>query len=329
MIYTYISLFSDFVMRKIKSVFRLLVTMLFAVVLFIGALGEQLSQTSPTYAEEKIVWFQIQSIEPNWSVSAISPKQRIIDRLRVSLKRFDTICKYTKEKSERAAFKDLLWNPAQEAIMTLESYCLVWWQTWSHHTNYHGDVAITVAEAIKIITKIMAMDENVSFDEFGWYPWYLPYSDILPNARYVSYVVYADARGYLDGVTASKLFGRNELKWLTPMKKKQIVRLFNNAWKDIDNHPILEKSGTYILRNDFAQLVADAFGDELEDYRFMYGNNHIIYRWLLVQLWGKTIQQQHQFLQKVITTFASLDQEVVWWKYNLHLPWILSFLKSL
>jgi hypothetical protein len=316
-------------MRKIKSIFRLLVTMLFAVVLFIGALGEQLSQTSSTYADEKIAWFQIQSIETNWSVLVISPKQRIVDRLRVSLQRFDTICKFTKEKTERAAFKDLLWNPAQEAIMTLESYCLVWWQTWSHHNNYHGDVAITVAEAIKIITKIAAMDENISFDEFGWYPGYLPYNDILPNARYVSYVIYADARWYLDGITASKLFGRHELKWLTPMKKNQIIRLFHNVGKTIDEHPIIEKSGTYILRNDFAELVADAFAKELEDYSFMYGNNHIIYRWLLVQLWGKTIQQQQQFLQKVITTFEQLDQEVVGWKYNLHLPWLLSFLKSL
>jgi hypothetical protein len=316
-------------MRKIKSIFRLFVTMLFAFVLFIWALGEQIVQTSSTHAEEKIVWFQIQSIEPNWSVTAISPKQRIINLLQVSLKRFDTICKFTKEKNQRTAFKDLAWNPSQEAIIMLNAYCLVWWQTWTHNNSYHGDVSITVAEAIKIITKIMAMDENVSFDEFGWYPWYLPYSDILPNAWYVSYVVYADARGYLDGVTVSKLFGRNELKWLTPMKKKQLIRLLHNVGKQAEDHPLLEKTGVYITRNDFAQLIVDLFSDELVDYRFMYGNNHIIYRWLLKQLSWNTIQQQYQFLEKVITTFEQLDQEVVGWKYNLHLPWLLSFLKSL
>ncbi len=54
------------------------------------------------------------------------------------------------------------------------------------------------------------------------------------------------------------------------MKKKQIIRLFHNAGKEIEDNPILEKSGTYILRNDFAQLVADAFDEELEEYRFMY-----------------------------------------------------------
>lgn len=314
---------------KIKRFIRVTSTVTIALLLFVWALWEQLWQKMNTHAEEKIAWFQLQSIEPNWSVSAISPKQRIINRLQVSLQRFDTICKFTNEKNDRTAFKDLSWNPSQEAIMTLSSYCLVWWQTWTHHNDYHGEVAITVAEAIKIITKIMAMNENVSFDEFGWYPWYLPYNDILPNARYVSYVVYADARWYLDGMTTPKLFGRHELKWLTPIKKKQLARLLANVGKNADNHSLLKKTGVYITRNDFAELIVDLFGDELVDYRFMYGNNHLIYRWLVQQLSWKTIQQQYQFLQKVISTFEQLDQEVVWWKYNLHLPWLITFLQSL
>lgn len=308
---------------------RFMAALIGAVLLFVWALWEQWWKTLPIHAEEQSTWFHIQAIEPHWSVSAISPKQRIINRLQVSLQRFDTICQFTNEKNQRTAFKDLVWNPSKEAIMTLSSYCLVWWQTWTHQQKYDGDVAITIAEAIKVITKIMAMNENISFDEFWWYPWYLPYSDILPNAWYVSYVIYADARWYLDGVTSTKLFGRHELKWLTPIKKKQLIRLLKNVGKQSDDYPLLTQSGLYISRNDFAQIIVDLFADELVDYRYMYGNNHIIYRWLVRQLSWKTIEQQYQFLDHVITTFEQLDQEVVWWKYNLHLPWLIDFLKSL
>lgn len=50
------------------------------------------------------------------------------------------------------------------------------------------------------------MDEGVSFDEFGWYNGRLPYSDMLPNAWYTPYVIYADEYGYLDDITSWKIF---------------------------------------------------------------------------------------------------------------------------
>jgi len=51
---------------------------------------------------------------------------------------------------------------------------------------------------------------------------------MLPNARYTPYVIYADEHGYLEGITSWKMFGRGELKALTPITKKQFAQLLEN-----------------------------------------------------------------------------------------------------
>jgi hypothetical protein len=173
--------------------------------------------------------FTVQSVEQNRSVASISPQQMIANRLRVVLENKKNVCKGIEQEKEIDSFQDVELDPSAESIRMLHAYCLVGGQTRKHHKTFDGDVSITVGEAIKVVTKILAMRDDVVFDEFGRYPGYLPYDDMLPNAWYVSYVIYADMRGYLEGVVGNRMFGRGNLKALTPIKKVQLNRLFENA----------------------------------------------------------------------------------------------------
>lgn len=59
------------------------------------------------------------------------------------------------------------------------------------NTKYYVDAATSKAEAIKVLTKIIAMEDHIEFDEDGFYAGNLPYKDMKPNAWYTTYVMYA------------------------------------------------------------------------------------------------------------------------------------------
>jgi len=172
------------------------------------------------------------------------------------------------------------------------------------------------------------MDEWVSFDEFGWYQGRLPYSDMLANAWYTPYVVYADEYKYLDGITSRKMFWRGELKAYTPLSKKQFAKLLDNFGKDASVYSTyFSKSWKYVMRDDLSAIVVDAFADELIDYNYLYGNNTIFYRRLLNRLEKKS--NQKAYLENLIANMKKRDYDIMWWKYNLDVAGIIAFLEEL
>lgn len=262
----------------------------------------------------------------NWP-STTPFNKHFAQRLRTSLDRFETSCAYTDIDYRTIMFQDIQRNPDQEDIKTLQAYCIVKWYTISHNTRYHSEAATSIWEAIKVLTKIAAMHEGVSFDEFGWYSGRLPYSDMLPNARYTPYVVYADEHGYLEWITSWKMFGRGELKALTPISKKQFAQLLENFWKDASMYEMFSRSWKYVMRDEMAAVVVDAFADDLVDYRYLYGNNTIFYRWLLARLEKKN--NQKAYLQTLVTNLKKRDADIMGRKYNLDVEGIILFLEEL
>lgn len=224
-------------------------------------------------------------------------------------------------------FQDIQRNPDQEAIKTLQAYCIVKGYTISHNTKYHSEAATSIWEAIKVLTKIVAMQDGISFDEFGRYAGRLPYTDMLPNAWYTPYVIYADERWYLDGITSWQIFGRGELKALTPITKKQFAQLLENFWKDANRYTIFSRPGKYVMRDEMASIVVDAFSDELVDYSYLYGNNTIFYRWLLNRLEKKN--NQKAYLETLVANLKKWDVDIMGWKYNLDVQGIIHFLEEL
>ena len=264
----------------------------------------------------------------NTNSSSWPVTQRFAEKLRTSIERFETSCAYTDIDYKTIMFQDIQWNPDEEAIKTLQAYCIVKWYTISHNTKYHSEAATSIWEAIKILTKIVAMDEGVSFDEFWWHEGRLPYTDMLPNARYTPYVLYADEYGYLDGLTSWKMFWRWELKALTPISKKQFAQLLENFWKDPDTYlDVFSRSGKYVMRDEFSAVIVDAFAADLVDYSYLYWNNTLFYRWLLTRL--EKTSNQKAYLTTLVNNLKTRDVDVMWWKYNLDVDWIIAFLEEL
>lgn len=255
-----------------------------------------------------------------------SVSERLSERLRDSLEMFDEVCAWS-ESYRETFFKDLARNPDDEAIRTLQAYCIVNGYRYSHNQKYHAQAATSIGEAIKVLTKIAVLRKWVFFDEFGRYAGRLPYSDMMPNAWYTPYVIYADEHGYLEGVTSWKMFGRGELKALTPISKKQFATLLENYWKDVTSYEYFSKPWKYVLRDDMAKIVVDAFADELADYRHLYGNNTLFYRRLLPRLEEST--HQESYVNSLIGILEKRDDELMWRKYNLDLQGIIAFLHSL
>jgi hypothetical protein len=262
------------------------------------------------------------------SGTADSYAHRFSNRLRTALDRFESSCAYSDVDYREVIFQDIQRNPDQEAIKTLQAYCIVKWYTYTHNTKYHTDAATSVGEAIKTLIKIVAMDEWVTFDEFGWHTGRLPYSDMLPNAWYTPYVVYAHDKGYLDGVTWWKVFGRGELKALTPITKKQFAQLLENFWvESAEHYALYMRPGKWVMRDEMAAVVVDMFADKLVDYRYLYGNNTVFYRRLLQRL-EKSANQQ-AYLMKLVTNLKTWDADMMWWKYNLDVEGIIAFLEEI
>jgi len=69
------------------------------------------------------------------------------------------------------------------------------------------------------------------------------------------------------------------------------------------------------MRDEMAAVVVDAFADDLVDYRYLYGNNTIFYRWLLARLEKKN--NQKAYLQTLVANLKNRDADIMGRKYNL------------
>lgn len=173
-------------------------------------------------------------------VGSPSYTTRVVTRLRDALARFERSCAYNDVDYHQIIFDDIQRNPSEKSIKTLQAYCIVKGYTFTHNQKYHVDAATTIGEAIKVLTKIAVLDDDVVFDEFARYPGTLPYGDMQPNAWYTSYVLYAYSHNRLTGIPQKKLFGRPDLKALTPISKKQLKQLLANYGVDTTPYRMLD-----------------------------------------------------------------------------------------
>lgn len=183
--------------------------------------------------------------------------------------------------------------------------------TVTQNKQYHTEAATSIGEAIKILSKIHALGETIEFDEFARHNERLPYSDMLPNARYTTYVLYAHERGLLDGIGSRKVFGRGELKALTPISKKQVKQLLDNFGADPKQYPELDGSGRFVSRDLFASIVVDAFRDKMPDYRYLYGQNTLFYRWLIARLQSKPLAEHEAYVRQMIDGLKLRDVDMM------------------
>ena len=81
------------------------------------------------------------------------------------------------------------------------------------------------------------------------------------------------------------------------------------------------------MRDEMAAIVVDAFADELVDYRYLYGNNTLFYRWLLNRL--EKSNNQKAYLTTLVTNLKNRDADIMGWKYNLDVAGMIMFLEEL
>lgn len=90
---------------------------------------------------------------------------------------------------------------------------------------------------------------------------------------------------------------------------------------------LFSRSGKYVMRDEMASVVVDAFADELVDYSYLYGNNTIFYRWLLNRLEKKN--NQKAYLETLVANLKNWDADIMGWKYNLDVEGMIHFLEEL
>jgi hypothetical protein len=100
------------------------------------------------------------------------------------------------------------------------------------------------------------------------------------------------------------------LKAYTPITKKQFAQLLDNYGKDSSVYQrYFSESGKYVMRDDMADIVVDAFSDELIDYSYLYGNNTIFYRRLLARLEKKA--NQKAYLENLLQNMQKRDADLM------------------
>lgn len=254
-------------------------------------------------------------------------KEVFADYLSDALNRLEKACDYDDYNYQDIMFRDVEWDPDNEAVNTLLAYCIVKWYDRTRNTQYHTDAATSKAEAIKVLSKLDAMWYSVPFDEKWYVRGSLPYKDMKPNAWYTTYVMYAHAEWLLDGIGNSKLIG-TELKALTPIKKSEMRELLRNAWVDKEYRE-LEWFGQYIYRDDMANIMVDAFQDKLKDYQYLYGNNIKLYTMMVQKLNSMSPSKQLSYVRGLVKKLEKLDHRMMWENFNLHLRGMIEFLENI
>ena len=236
-------------------------------------------------------------------------------------------CDYDDVAYDEIAFKDIERETSGSPADILRTYCIVKWYDKTNRTLYHADASTSVAEWIKIVSKIHAMGTDTEFDEYNQYNGHLNFTDVRDTKRYASYVWYADKVWLLDGV-GIKFGSLRLLKPTTPISKERAARILKNAGAT-KSYTLEMWSGKYLRRDAAAAIAVHAFSDTFADYRYMYGNNIELYQALLDKITGMTEVEQKVFIRSFITRLSALNSDVMWKKFNLHIVGMVLFLESI
>ncbi len=246
-----------------------------------------------------------------------------------AIRKLKDACVYDDLVYENIFFRDVYWSPYRSAISVLKSACIINGYGYGKRSSadFHADAAVGIGEAIKVVSKIYALEEGVMFDETETHLGRLPYADMKANARYTTYVIYAYTHGLLDGIGVNKLWS-TYLKAFTPISPDMLQQLLYNAGIKEDYR---DEMGwwKYVSRDRFAMIVTDAFSDKLIDYKYMNGNNITIYDMILVNLKWKSESAQKSYIRTLISHLQEQDAEEMAKTYGIDLEWLLLFLRKI
>ncbi len=241
-----------------------------------------------------------------------------------AVKKLRMACYYDDVDYKNISFRDVEWKNQGEPADILRTYCIVKGYDKTERTLYHWDQATSVAEAIKIVSKIDALYKSEFFDEYSRYDWYINYTDVKDDKRYAPYVWYSQEAWLLYNVP-KKIWKLEVLKPLTPISKQQTHQLLDNAWI-MESYRHMMWIWQHVKRENFAEIVVDAFSEVFADYTYMYGNNIELYQSLYVQIRGKSETEQKNLIKKFITKLDTLDRDMMGSKFNIHVDGMIEFL---
>ncbi len=214
-----------------------------------------------------------------------------------------------------------------DALHLLTSYCIVDHYDASRYGKLHDSTVTSKADAIKMLAKVMTLWTDITFDEEGIYLGQLPYGDVFHDARYVDYVMYLYNQWILEWVGGKNIKGQKSLDVLMPVTKHELKTMLKNLGVE-NSYPLLDQAGSYVYRNEFAQILIDAFPEKFIDYAYVRGWNVAFYKKFLGQLEGKNPATQWIYLQLLSEKLHESSSEELIEQQNLYRDGVDAFLKN-
>ena len=131
----------------------------------------------------------------------------------------------------------------------------------------------------------------------------------------------------LNGIGTKKMWS-DYLKAFTPISPEMLQQLLYNAGVKNDYR---DEMGwwKYVSRDRFAMIMTDAFADELIDYKYMNGNNVVLYDMILENIKNKSEAGQKEYIRNLIIRLQEADEEMLAQTYGIDREWILLFLRKI
>ncbi len=252
----------------------------------------------------------------------------LLDAFNTSLKSFQEACSSQENKTE--FLSDLADTSAKDGgidpLHVLASYCITDHYDATRYGILHSNTVTSKADAIKMLAKTLSLGSDTTFDEGGIYLGKMPYDDIFHDGRYIDYVVYLEKIGVLGWVGTKNIQGEKKLDVLMPISKHEVKTMLKNLGIT-NNFSILSEPGSYVYRDEFAQIMIDAFPEKFVDYKYMRGGNAEFYKKFLGQLEGKKPATQWMLLQLLSEKLHKTDSSALIAQQNLYVDGVNEFLK--
>lgn len=267
------------------------------------------------------------------------PSVRLDEMIRRSLDDLYRLCLYSDKGHHRVTFTDYDMTRHGDEIQMLKDMCIVAGRPWrrfeslrmmrSGETYFEPQAPALIAEFLKVIVKLVALDDGIQFYEdkaLDLKDRRTSYSDIAPYAWYRPYVIYGEMKGILDGIRFG--FLEDELKPLTRITQEVAQKMLTNAGVKTMYYDMMwgEK---YVSREAMASIVVDAFPEKFAAYSHLFGNNVKFYEWLIKIIEKKTPQQQRKYIELLIPKLEKLDEKEMFSDYGMDIDGMVVYLKKL
>ncbi len=292
----------------------------------VGELGEEGSPTEAALAEAAPTE---QLPEEKIKAPIIDLYPTLLSLVNSSLSKFQQACSIQESKTQflETLADTVVEDASIDTLHLLASYCIIDHYDASRYGKLHNSTVTSKADAIKMLTKTMALWTETVFDEEGIYLGKLPYEDVFHDAWYIDYVMYAYDQWVLEWMWNKNIKGQRTLDVLTPVTKNEVKTMLKNLGIE-NSYPLLDQAGSYVYRDEFAQILIDSFPQKFTDYAYMRGWNVAFYKKFLGQLEGKNAATQWIYLQLLSERLHESSAEELIEQQNLYIGGVDAFLKK-